>query len=313
MQMKLNNKFALAFVGLALSLCSLTALAMDTEPCPLMKAGKYKGQCIDTSGKRAVKIVSQSADSITVLNFRKAGVFYKAILPLNEIGSLSYEVVDLNAKPVNFLSLINISHTEMRFKLKPGSVIKLYPNDEHDGGAPIETETDVMVSMNYMAPKGVPYDPVKGFNEDLYASVLQIFSTQDEVKKRFTENKFNVYEVDLNVTPDQAGSILREAMMVSHRIQYGVAYDTWSSNCTTFLFDILDSGLHVKDQKPYRFSPLIANDTGLKPALKALVKRNLVSTSTKVELLNAEFGYGVFPSNSNRYFNTWIGKSLDSH
>ncbi len=308
--MKLNNKFALAFTGVAISLSSLVSVAVDTKPCPMMKAGKYKGQCIDTSGKRAVKIVGQSTDSLTVLNFRKAGVFYKAVIPLSEVGSLSYEVVDLDAKPVNFLSLINISHTEMRFKMRPGSVIKLYPNNEHDGGAPIETETDVMVSMNYMAPAGIPYDPVKGFNEDLYASVLQIFSTQDEVKKRFVETKANVYEIDLNISGEQAGAVMREAMMLSDRIQYTVAYDTWSSNCTTFLFDILDSGLHLKGQKPYRFSAFIASDTGLKPAFKALVKRNLALESTKVELLNAEFGYGVFPSNSNRYFNSWIGKNV---
>jgi hypothetical protein len=311
MDMKFNKTLTLGLIGFAFSILSLTtAFAMDTESCPLMKAGKYKGQCIDTSGKRAVKIVSQTADSITVLNFRKAGVFYKAVIPLNEIGSLSYEVVDLNAKPVNFLSLINISHTEMRFQTKPGSVIQLYPNDEHDGGAPIETETDVMVSMNYMAPKGVPYDPVKGFNEDLYASVLQIFSTQDEVKKRFVESKANVYEIDLSISGEQAGSVLREAMMVSDRIQYSVAYDTWTSNCTTFLFDILDSGLHFKGQKPYRFSAFIANDTGLKPAFKALMKRGLVRESTKVELLNAEFGFDLFPSNSNRYFKSWIGKNV---
>lgn len=310
MQMIPYKKILATVLGLSVCLSAAAGYSMDTASCPLMKAGKYKGQCIDTSGKRAVKIVSQSADSITVLNFRKAGVFYKAVIPLNQVASLSYEVVDLNASPVNYLSLINISHTEMRFRMKPGASIPLFANTADDNGAPLASETDIIVSMNYMAPTGVSYDPVKGFNEDLYASVLQIFATQDEVKKRFTENKFNVYEIDLNISGERAASVLREAMMVSDRIQYSVAYDTWSSNCTTFLFDILDAGLHLK-AKPYRFSPFIANDTGLAPAFKALSKRQLVLDSTKVELLNAEFGYDIFPSRSNRYFNSWIGKTLN--
>lgn len=309
MQLISHKKLLSLFLGLATCLSVAAGYSMDTAACPTMKAGKYKGQCIDTSGKRAVKILSQSADSITILNFRKEGVFYKAVIPLDQVASLSYEVVDLNATPVNYFSLINISHTEMRFRMKPGHAVNLYANNAEDNGAPLASETDLIVSMNYMAPKGVSYDPVKGFNEDLYASVLQIFATQDEVKKRFTENKFNVYEIDLNVSGEQAGSVLRQAMMVSDRIQYGVAYDTWSSNCTTFLFDILDAGLYLK-AKPYRFSPLIANDTGLAPAFKALSKRQLVLDSTKVELLNAEFGYDIFPSKSNRYFNSWIGKTL---
>lgn len=305
-----NKKLMASVLGLVVCLSAAAGYSMDTAACPLMKAGKYKGQCIDISGKRAVKVLSQTSDSITILNFRKEGVFYKAVIPLDQVASLSYEVVDLNAKPVNFLSLINISHTEMRFRMKPGASIPLFANTAEDNGAPLTSETDMIVSMNYMAPTGVPYDPVKGFNEDLYASVLQIFSTQDEVKKRFTENKFNVYEIDLNISSKNAALVLREALMVSDRIQYGVAYDTWSSNCTTFLFDILDSGLKLKGQKPYRFSPFIANDTGLAPGFRALAKRNLVLKSTKVKLLNAEFGYDIFPSRSNPYFNSWIGKTL---
>lgn len=305
----MNKYFIFALTAAVVSFTSFNAFTAETVTCPLMKAGKYKGQCMDTSAKKAVHIVTQSADSITIDNFRKDGVFYRAVIPLNKVQSLGYEVVDLNAKPVNFLSLINISHTEMRFKMQPGSVVELYPLNANDSGAAVATETDMMVSMNYMAPAGVPYNPMKGFNGDLYGSVLQIFSTQDEVKKRFVETKANVYEIQLTISGEQAGSVLREAMMISDRIQYTVPYDTWSSNCTTFLFDILDSGLHLK-AKPYRFTPLMAPDTGLRPAFKALGKRGLVAETTKVNSLNAEFGYGQFPSNSNRYFHSWIGRTL---
>jgi len=301
-------------LGLLISFSASAGYSLDTISstltCPKMKAGKYKGQCIDTTGKRAVKILEHNPDSVTFLNFRKQGVFYKAVIPLNQVESMSYLVVDLNAKPLNFLSIINVSHNELRVRMKPGSFVGLFSNTEKDHGAVLATETDFVISMNYMAPAGVPYDPVKGFNEDLYGSVLQVFSTRDEVRQRFEISKLNVYEIDLTMAPSQAADVLQEALIMSDRAQYTIPYDSWTSNCTTMVFDLLDAGLFLKNQKPYRFNPLIAYDTGLAPAFRALEKRKLVLPTTTVELLNTEFGYKIFPSKSNRYFNSWIGKTL---
>lgn len=309
MSLSFNKIFATVLAGTLLALSAAPVYAQEAQACPQMKTGKYKGQCIDTSVKRAIHILEQSADSITITNFRKNGEFYIAKIPLNQVQNLSYVVVDLNSKPVNFLSLINISHTELRFKMNPGAVIELYRLNDTQRVTPVQTETDIMVSLNFTAPAGVPYDPIKGFNEKLYASVLQVFSTQDEVKIRFQNTKANVYEIPLSLSGFDSALVLREALMISHRVQYDLPYDTWTRNCTTIIFDMLDNSLHLK-QKPYRFKSWEAFDTGLAPAFRALAKRRLVLEDTKVLLLNAEFGYGLFPSDSNRYFRTWIGKTL---
>ncbi|WP_413291080.1 DUF4105 domain-containing protein [Bdellovibrio sp. HCB337] len=299
---------------LALSLTSSFAFAGDEIPATSeclarMQAGKYKGQCIDTSGKRAVKIIENRPEQMTINNFRKGGQFYKAVIPMQMVDSASYVIVDLNATPVNKWSIINISHTQLRFKMKPNAFIELYPIND-TGGGPVLMEQDLFISMNYMAPKDVGYDPVKGFDEDLYASVLQIYSTADEIQTRFVKQKLNMYEIPLSINGTKAAQILRAAIKMSDRIQYSVPYDTWSSNCTTILFDIVDSGLELAKQKPYRFTPLMIRDTGLVPAFKQLAKRGVVDKETRVRLFNKEFGYDLLPSGSNPYFEPAIGKRL---
>jgi hypothetical protein len=287
-----------------MSLSATTVYSVDNNCLDHMKKGKYQGQCMDTEFKRAVHIFGESGQQVSFENFRKDGRFYKAEIPLDQIASMSYVIVDLNAKPVNYLSLINISHTQLRFKLKPGAFARL--TSEKDGRT--QNENDFLISFNFMAPKGVKYDPLKGFNEDLYGSVVQIFSTQDEIKNRFGTNKLNMYEVRLNVTTPEAARVLRKALELSEQGQYSVPYDTWSSNCTTYLYDIMDAGLGLQNE-PYRFKPWMARDTGMIPGLLALEERGLVADTTKVELLNREFGAPQFPSGSNRYFNSWTGKT----
>jgi hypothetical protein len=302
-----SNAFKTSFAGLLglfMSLYATTVYSVDNSCLGTMKAGKYQGQCMDTSLKRAVHVEAVAPATLTIANFRKAGVFYKASIPLDQIESLSYVVVDLNTRPVNFLSLFNISHTQLRFKLKPGAFARL--TSEQSGE--VQNENDFLVSFNFMAPKGVPYNPLKGFNGSLYGSVIQIFATQDEVKNRFVNSKINMYEMKLNVTTEQAGKILTKAMELSDRYQYEIPYDTWSSNCTTYLFDILDQALGYQG-KPYRFKPWTAADAGLIPALKALAQRNLMADTEKVQLVNAEFGFSHYGSWSNGYFGFWTGKT----
>jgi hypothetical protein len=304
--MKSNKTpFVLAILlSTLVSLSGATVYSMDNDSNCLaqMKEGKYKGQCMDTSMKRAVKILAENPANgkILIANFRKGGKFYQASIPLNEVESVSYIVVDLK----NLLRFVSIAHVELRFKMRPGSQVLLA-----DSAAGIaDTETDFMMSFNYMAPKGVEYDPVKGFNNTLYGSVLQIFSTQDEIQNRYVNHKINMYEVPLDTANGKAGRILRGGLVMSDKIQYDVAYDTWTTNCATFLFDMIDQGLQL-NIKPFRFKAYTFTDTSLIPAMQALANRQLIDDQTTVRLLNTEFKTPQFPSASNPYFNFWTGKT----
>jgi hypothetical protein len=113
----------------------------------------------------------------------------------------------------------------------------------------------------------------------------------------------------LKVSASQGAEILLHAAKVSEQMGYESAYDTWSNNCTTQLYDIMDAALKL-NAKPYRFSAAKANDTGLIPGILALNDRNLILRSSKLALVNSEFSYDRFPSWSNVYFGYWTGKTV---
>lgn len=305
------------FVLVLMTLTGSSAYSLDSrEECRanphdphsegiVMLRGKYQGQCMDTSFKRAVKVLSLERDLLTISNYRKGGKFYTAEIPLQELEKVSYLVVDLNAKPINAGGLVNISHTELRFKFKHKDSIRLLPQDPSDRTL---TDGDLVISYNYMAPKKVEYSPVKGFDEDLYGAVLQFFSMEDEAKTRFVDHKLNVYEMALSVKRSQAMKILVHAAKDSEKMGYASAYDTWTNNCTTKLYDILDAALGSK-APPYRFSVKRIGDTGMAPGILALGKRGLLAPEGRVTLVNHEFGYKKISSWSGHYFGYWLGKT----
>lgn len=305
------------FVLVLMTLAGSSAYSLDSHnecranpndphsPGIVMLRGKYQGRCMDTSFKRAVKVLSLERDLLTISNYRKGGKFYTAEIPLQDLEKVSYIVVDLNSKPINAGGLVNISHTELRFKFKHKDSIRLLPQDPSDRTL---TDGDLVISYNYMAPKGVEYSPVKGFNEDLYGAVLQFFSMEDEVKTRFVDQKLNAYEMALSVRPSQAIKILVHAAQDSQKMGYASAYDTWTNNCTTKLYDILDAALNLK-AAPYRFSTKRIGDTGMAPGILALGKRGLLAPKSRVTLVNSEFGYKKLSSWSGHYFGYWLGKT----
>ncbi len=304
-----------SILSIALCLFSATAHSMDSQGSPnehcleRMKVGKFKDQCLDTSSKRALKVITWENDqTLSIQNFRKNGEFYQARIPLNHIEKVSYLVVDLDAKPLNKWGLINVSHTQLRLQLAPGAYIELTSSNRNN--LEVLYENDFIISVNYMAPKDVPYDPVKGFDETLYGSVMQMYATSEEAKVRFLEDQVNVYEIPLRMTKEQAGSLTLQAILTSSTAQYTTPYDSWSSNCTTAVFDLIDQALELKNQKPYRFKAWIFRDTGMIPAFKALGKRGLIDPQAKLTSMNREFGYPQFPSDSNRYFKRYLGKRL---
>ena len=272
-----------------------------------MYRGDYKGRCMDTSAKRAVQILNQKdQDHVTITNYRKDGNFYTAEIPLHYLEKVSYLIVDLNPKPINAGGAINVSHTELRFKFAKADAIKLTPQNPADTPT---TDGDFVVSYNFMGPAGVDYDPVAGFDDQLFGGVVQFFSMHDEVQTRFVKRKLNVYELPFKISAQEGSKILLQAARTSEKLAYDSLYDTWTNNCTTLLYDIIDQALNL-DVKPYRFRGRMAGDTGMIPGILALDDRGLVLQDTKVSLVNPQFGYKRLPSWSNIYFGYWDGKSV---
>jgi|GEM_PF-2065683 len=272
-----------------------------------MYRGEYKGRCMDTSAKRAVQILNQKdQDHVTISNYRKDGKFYTAEIPLHYLEKVSYLVVDLNPKPLNFGGGINFSHTELRFKFSKADAIKLTPQNPTDTAT---TDGDFVVSYNFMGPVGVDYNPMAGFDDQLYGGVLQFFSMQDEVQTRFVKRKLNVYELPFRMSAQEGAKLILQAARTSEKLAYDSLYDTWTNNCTTKLYDIIDEALQL-DVKPFKFTAARAADTGMIPGFLELDARGLLLQDTKLSSVNAQFGYKQLPSWSNIYFGYWEGKTV---
>lgn len=306
-----------AFLPLVMTFLSSIAYPLDNGSCnfnpqdPLapdvrMVKGKYQGQCIDTSAKRALKNLGQATpEEILVGNYRKNGKFYTARIDLRKIEKVSIVSVDLNPAPLNKWGIINVSHTELRMKFTSNEGIQLIPQDPAD--APL-SDDDLMISFNYMAPPDVVYNPVKGFKDGLYGSVVQMFSTHDEVKTRFVKQKLNFYEMPLNLNTEQAGRIIVSAVDTSEANGYAVNYNSYTRNCASELFLIIDKALNIKT-RAFRLYPSYFSDAGFMPEVRGLGKRQLIDSDSQIALVNKEFGFEQFPSDSNRYFNYFVGKT----
>lgn len=311
------NSLLKAALPLLVIFLQSTGYALDSDNCnfnpqdPLAPAarmvkGKYAGQCIDTSKKRSVQFLGKlNSDEILIGNYRKNGKFYTARMDLSQIEKVSIVAVDLNPAPLNKWGIINVSHTQMRMKFKSDDAIRLLAQDPRDQDL---RDDDMIISFNFMAPPDVPYNPVKGFKDGLYGSVVQLYSTHDEVETRFVNQKLNVYEMPLNISDYYKRQIVLEAVRVSEANGYSVSYNSFTRNCASELFLIIDKALNLKVRSfALRLSYL--TDAGFTPEIRALGKRGLILPESQVLLVNKEFGYPQFASDSNRYFNYFVGKT----
>lgn len=277
-------------------------------PSVVMPRGPFQGQCIDTSVKRAVQILRADENKVVIANFRYQGRFYNAHIPLKSFNKLSYVVVDLNSGLLGKLG-IHVTHTELRFQTT--SSILLYSQSGTQSEDPLEVN-DFLMSINYMAPQGIEYNPLKGFNSDRYVSVIQFFSMQDELKIRFEgKNPLNMYEIPLQVSSADIAKILLKGFELSQKYQYSMAYDTWTSNCTNGLFDIIDQGLKLSI-KPFRFNARQHQDTGLLPGFIAFDDRGLLASGQTIQSVNQTYQKPIFASSSQNYFQQWVGKNVDA-
>jgi hypothetical protein len=276
-------------------------------PNEKMKFGKYKDQCIDSTYKRPLEILTFTEDTIEVANFRSGGKFYRAQIPLNKIDSLSHVVVDLDVNPANRISF-KVSHSELRIKM--AQPILLFSQTE-ESDSPVKEVNDLLISFNFAAPKGIPYNPFLGLIKGRFASVLQMFDFADEAETRFIKDKKNMYEIKLTTTNQQRHQIVKALIEESQKIQYNSPYATWTNNCTTKIFAIIDNALNLEGSvSRFKFGYLSARDTSFIPAIKAFYYRGLMADDTKIQSINEEFGQKIFTSRSNDFFQYWLNKTV---
>lgn len=262
------------------------------DPGAAMPFGKYKGQCIDTSVKRPVVLLAEDEHHIVFANLRDQGAWWIADVPKDAVARVILDAKDLEI-PLPFL---HAAHIEMRFILKPGRVIRLTAQDP---SAKIQqsTLTDVMWSMEYAAPKGVPYNPALG-SKQRYTSVDRLVSTEDRGREQMASTTYPVYQWELNIpSQEDRDNLLWNGIRDSAKNGFDVAYDSFTSSCETSFFALLDqtlryNGANSASIKPFELTKGDLFEKSTTPVLAATQARGLTNSSSGLPTLNEETGNG---------------------
>lgn len=270
---------AWASSGLALPLSSVASVpggsacatdSKDTFETPALftqLSKKFSGQCINTERFRAVKILKEDEETITISNFHHNNRYWNASLPKS---SKAYDklIFQVMRFPVA-ANLAQAAHTQMRVKLKKGHVIYL---SSQSGPQAYTTVSDFVYSVEAAFPKDVSYNFLEGMDEN-YSLVGRVVS----LKQRLYEKKDNSFEqYPLAVSPDDVSNFAIRSLRRSSELGLRYFYNTIRPNCTTEVLDLVDSLPSQAPKKHRAFNVMLSPDPVAGPSVAALKERGLL-------------------------------------
>lgn len=281
-------------ISALLAFTSLVASAGQSKACRVdfkdpfdvgyaMSVGKYKSKCLDMSRKRPVEMLYQDSQFMQVGNFYHDKKFWIAKIPKAGVDQAIFQIVRFGTS----IPIITAAHTQIRFKMKPGAEILLV---SQDGGMQSSKVSDLIFSVEYTAPKGVPYDIIQGEINNL-GIVGRVLSTKARMLEELDGSGDVIQQLPLRISSEAADQILIAAVHRSQTLGTLQTYNTLKHNCTTELFDIIDSQLiYSKKIKKFKVNLLNVTDPVAKPSIKALKLRGLIDAdSLKYPTMNFEF------------------------
>ncbi|MDR3606825.1 MAG: DUF4105 domain-containing protein [Oligoflexia bacterium] len=258
-----------------------------------MTSWKYADQCADTSIKRPAVNVHDDGNTITFRIFITEADFWTATVSKNAVRQVMLETKELMPKIAGY-QLIHGDHAEIRFILDPKTPMVLNPQGTNAGNAPATpvAVTDFMWSMEYVAPKGVPYSAFIG-EENAYSSVDRLIATRDrEAEQESSPDQPPIHQFELKMSPETKARLLDSAVKKSEATGYKQPYKTFSDNCVTSAFDLIDEA--IRYNKPYQMSLVhdVLEDPD-KSMAKALEQRGL--GPSPLATLNEELSHAQEP------------------
>lgn len=244
------------------------------DPDKEIRVGKFKGQMVDSSEKRPAEIIEEEADFITMANFRHQHQFWIAKVPKAAVEEV---VVRIDRFPSS-VPLVKPAHTLLAFKLKDESPLQLAPQPSNGGAAQEPTTVDAFYfSVDYMAPKGVPYSLVGGLGENFLATE-RFLSVWERGATEAYNPEYPSDNLPLSLDEATKNELLEKAIRRSNSRRDDDFYNTWEINCTTELFSLLDSVIDYGDRKvkPFKESILHITDPVAGPTHEALKERGIV-------------------------------------
>jgi hypothetical protein len=250
---------------------------------PVMTGGVDAGRCIDTRAKRPAVVTGETARTIEFANFYHEGHFWKAKLDKKAIRDAIFQIEEF---PTD-LPFVRAAHTQLRFVVgRPLRLRAQYRVSRRP--RPVRTDSFI-VSSEYMAPEGVPFDLAASVGGN-FAIATRVASFETRSAEEFAGGH-TVRQHKLRLDPSQKAALARAAIHASDRRGYGGTYDMFDSNCTTELFDLLDSTLRYRRPiRPFEVDIRHALDPVHGPSIEALSERDLISPGSEMATANRELG-----------------------
>ncbi|PCI35861.1 MAG: hypothetical protein COB53_10635 [Elusimicrobia bacterium] len=231
------------------------------EPLAVMPKGKYAGQKIDTSERRALTILRGEAAApfapkdgeIVAANFRHDGKFWIVKLPADAVERVIFEKWDFGEKQVRLsmfgktlldFELFHVAHTELRFKFRDGSGATLYPQRSYAVdevvqavGEPLQ---DIVNSIEAVSIPGVAFSVWGGLTNQFVAS-RRFKSLRENYYERVTRERRHVEQWDLLMDDDRKRKLFNQAVLESDEDGLRTMYHLFRHSCTTEAFRLIDS------------------------------------------------------------------------
>ena len=277
--------FSLIFALIFLSLPS-EAAKDPHAPKAVMPAGRLKGQAISAERKRPVTLLpatqgikygAQPGD-LVFANFFSEDRYWIAKLPRGSVSDVILQMEEFfPGSPIELAP-----HLQVRFKLKPGKEIHLYPQ----AGTRLPRNSivsDVVVTAGIASVEGNDYNVLKSFLGD-YVKYVRVLNSEDAFQIGISDAKHEIEQIALNLSDERKSELLEEGIRLSDKDGLTKLFFIKKSDCGTFVFcDLLENvlGEELKDaSKPFLTYPATVK--------KYLAKNNLLDPATNGQLPNWE-------------------------
>ena len=249
------------------------------DPVGLMTVGEYKGQAMDTHIKRPAKVVYEDNKKILFANFRDGREFHQAHLDKDGIEDVYFRI---NRFPSGVKG-ITPAHTLLYFKMKPGAELVLEGARNSPDLSNPNRVSEFVLSVDFAAPHDVKYEMGKSAKPN-YMTVMN-FSSAADYSLRGADPNFAVEYLKLNLSAKEKRDLIEEAVHRSQERGYNYAYDLLTYNCTTEIFNLLDSTVkYATPVKRYLPSIFKIKDAVAGPSEEGLVQRGLVTKNEHGQL-----------------------------
>jgi hypothetical protein len=244
-------------LGIALSLVSVVGWADGTDPFSpkrVITSGPSKNLELDNDVNRSSRALTPderrmfgitNLESYALANFSHDGKYWVAEIPYDALQDVIYQRIPFEPHPS--------THSQFRFRLKPGSKIRLIEQIIETPRRETVLTEDIISTLHIARPMGQELK-LPRVVIDAYGVTFSFGSTSQKLRHYFEEgDKIHQFEINF---PDVLVHALFEERIGQATLTFcnTYTYKVFTRNCTTTLIDTLDAVLErPKSPKVVKF------------------------------------------------------------